>query len=138
MINTARFVALAGALAFSLADAGAQDTLNLRGKVTSVAGTPIEGVEVRIEGTNFVTRSNQGGNFAFVHAPKGPQLLLFRLPGYLPATSEARVPTTEPLQVSMLPTPPSLDTVKVIASVNVLAGVVVDYKDRPIPEATVE
>ena len=138
MINTARFVALAGALAFTLADAGAQDTLNLRGKVTSVAGTPIEGVEVRIEGTNFVTRSNQGGSFAFLKAPKGPQLLLFRLLGYLPAKSEVRVPTADPVEVVMLPTPRSLDTVRVVASLNVLAGVVVDHKDKPIAGATVE
>src|ERR1035441_8758771 len=110
MMNPSKFVALACASVLALAAAGAQDTLNLRGTVTSIAGTPIEGVEVRIEGTSFVTRSTQTGSFAFLKAPKGPQLLLFRLLGYLPAKSEVRVPTTDPVEVAMLPTPRSLDT----------------------------
>jgi len=38
----------------------------------------------------------------------------------------------------MLPTPRNLDTVRVTASLNVLAGVVVDDKNRPIPGASVE
>jgi hypothetical protein len=138
MMKPANLIALACASLIALADAGAQDTLNLRGKVQSVAGTPIEGVEVRIEGSGMATRSDARGNFAFVKAPKGPQTLLFRLLGYLPAKSPVRVPTTEPVEVVMLPTPRNLDTVKVIASVNVLAGVVVDPKDKPIPGATVE
>jgi hypothetical protein len=138
MMIPAKLFALACASVIALADAGAQDSLNLRGKVQSVAGTPIEGVEVRIEGSTKVTRSDTRGNFAFVNAPKGPQTLLFRLLGYLPAKSPVRVPTTEPVEVAMLATPRNLDTVKVIASLNVLAGVVVDPKDRPIPGATVE
>jgi hypothetical protein len=126
------------AIAASAASSGAQDAPNLLGKVTSLAGNPIEGVEVRIDGSKFVTRSDAGGNFAFTKAPKGPQLLLLRLPGYLPAKAETRVPTTDRVEVSMLPLPQSLDTVKVVASLNILAGVVVDNKDKPVPGATVE
>jgi hypothetical protein len=131
-------LALACGSAVALAAAGAQDSLNLRGVVKSVAGYPISGVEVRIDGSRYVARTDAGGKFAFVNAPKGPQLLLFRLLGYLPTKAEARVPTVDPVEVQMLPTPPQLDTVRVTASVNVLAGVVVDHKDRPIPGASVE
>ena len=99
MMTPAKFVALACASLIALADASAQDTLNLRGRVQSVAGVPIEGVEVRIEGSNRVTRSDTRGSFAFMNAPKGPQTLLFRLLGYLPAKSPVRVPTTEPVEV---------------------------------------
>jgi hypothetical protein len=139
MMTLRTLLTLACGSAVALAAAGAQDSLNLRGVVKSVAGNPIAGVEVRIDGSRFVTRSDQGGRFAFVNAPKGPQLLRFRLVGYLPATAEVKVPTTaEPIEVQMIPMPPSLDTVHVVASVNVLAGVVVDHKDRPIPGATVD
>ena len=138
MMKPTKFLALACASVVALAAAGAQDAPNLRGTVKSVSGNPIEGVEVRIEGSSFVTRSGRDGTFAFVNAPKGPQLLLFRLLGYLPATSEVRVPTVDPVEVSMLPTPRNIDTVRVVASMNILAGVVVDHKDKPIPGATVE
>ncbi len=138
MMKPTRILALISASFVALAAAGAQDSLNLRGIVRSVSGNPIEGVEVRIEGTSMVTRSRPDGSFAFLKAPKGPQVLAFRLVGYLPAKAATRVPTKEPEEISMLPTPHNLDTVRVVASLNVLAGVVVDHKDRPIPGATVE
>jgi hypothetical protein len=138
MMNASRAIVLTCASVVALAAAGAQDVPNLRGKVKSVSGTPISGVEIRVEGSALVTRSDQAGNFAFVNAPKGPQTLLLRLLGYLPAKAETRVPTPDPVEVAMLPTPRILDTVRVVASVNVLAGIVVDHKDRPIPGATVE
>ncbi len=138
MMPLRNLLALACGSTVAIAAAGAQDSLNLRGLVKSVAGNPIAGVEVRIDGSRFITRSDGAGRFAFINAPKGPQILLFRLLGYLPTKAEAKVPTTEPIEVEMLPTPPRLDTVRVIASVNVLAGVVVDHKDRPIPGATID
>jgi hypothetical protein len=130
--------ALASAVAFSAPLA--QDAPNLSGRVKSVTGAPIDGVEVRIDGTSMSVRTDHTGSFAFAKAPKGPQLLLFRLLGYLPTTEEVRVPTTiaDTIDVTMLPTPQALATVKVVASVNVLAGVVVDDKDKPVPGATVE
>ena len=138
MMKPANLAALACASLVALTGMSAQDTLNLRGKVQSVSGVPIEGVEVRMEGSAMATRTDSRGNFAFVKAPKGPQTLLFRLLGYLPAKSPVRVPTTEPVEVVMLSTPHNLDTVKVVASVNVLAGVVVDPKDKPVPGTKVE
>ena len=125
----------------AIAAAGAQDATNapnLTGTVQTVTGTPIEGVEVRIEGSKLIARTDNSGHFAFVKAPTGPQLLKFKLLGYLPTTSETRVPTKDSDPVTMLAIPRTLDTVKVIASVNILAGVVVDNKDKPIPGAMVE
>ena len=123
----------------ALASAGAQDTApNLRGKVISISGNPIDGVEVRIEGSPMITRSGHDGTFAFVNAPKGSQVLLFRLLGYLPTKSLVRVPNADIPVTTMLPTPRNLDTVRVTASLNVLAGVVVDDRNKPIPGASVE
>ena len=138
-MNPTRSAALAFASVLAFAAAGAQDSPNLRGRVTSVGGIPIEGVEVRLEGTSMATRTSHSGSFAFVNAPNGSQVLLFRLLGYLPAKEAVRVPaTTDTVEVMMLPIPRALDTVKVFASVNVLAGVVVDDRNRPLPGATVE
>ncbi|MGH7656183.1 MAG: carboxypeptidase regulatory-like domain-containing protein [Gemmatimonadaceae bacterium] len=138
---TSRTFAAALASILAIAAAGAQDSNNvpnLTGTVQTVRGTPIEGVEVRVDGSSLATRTDTRGHFAFLKAPKGPQLLRFRLLGYLPTAAETRVPTKDPDPVTMLALPRSLDTVKVVASVNVLAGVVVDDKDKPIPGATVE
>jgi hypothetical protein len=106
--------------------------------VKSISGNAIDGVEVRIEGSNFITRTGRDGAFAFVNAPKGSQVLLFRLLGYLPSKALVRVPNVDVPEFTMLPTPRNLDTVRVTASLNVLAGVVVDDRNRPIPGASVE
>ena len=141
MMTTSRTFAATLASVLAIAAAGAQDstrTPNLTGTVQTVTGTPIEGVEVRVEGSSLAARTDNRGHFAFVKAPTGPQLLRLRLLGYLPTTAETRVPTKDPDPITMLALPRNLDTVKVVASVNILAGVVVDDKDKPIPGATVE
>lgn len=112
---------------------------NLSGRVLSLDGRAVNGVEVRLAGTRMVTRSDASGLYAFTGAPKGPQVVQFRLVGFLPAEMEVRVPaTTDSATVTMLRTPPELATVRVTASVNVLGGVVVDDKGRPIAGATVD
>lgn len=141
MMKSTRLFALAGVTVLTFATAGAQDAPpapNLIGTVRSITGNAIAGVEVRVEGTSLVTRTDQSGKFAFTKAPKGPQLITTRLLGYLPARTETRVPTTEAEEITMLPTPRNLDTVRVKGSVNVLAGIVVDHKDQPVAGATVE
>jgi len=139
MMKYTNFVALACASVCALAAAGAQETApNLRGKVISISGNPIDGVEVRVEGSALTTRTGRDGAFAFVNAPKGSQVLQLRLLGYLPAKSLVRVPNVDIPEITMLPTPRNLDTVRVTASLNVLAGVVVDDRNRPIPGASVE
>ncbi|HTR78741.1 MAG TPA: carboxypeptidase regulatory-like domain-containing protein, partial [Gemmatimonadaceae bacterium] len=141
MMTSPRVLVAALASILAIAAAGAQDASNapnLTGTVQTVAGTPIAGVEVRIQGSSLTARSDTRGRFSFVKAPTGPQLLMFRLVGYLPTTAEMRVPTKDADPVTMLQLPHNLDTVRVVASVNILAGVVVDDKDRPIPGATVD
>jgi hypothetical protein len=141
MMISSRTLVAALASTLAVAAAGAQDATiapNLTGTVQTVVGAPIEGVEVRVDGSSLTTRTDSRGKFAFLKAPTGPQLLRFRLPGYLPTTAETRVPTKDPDPVTLLRLPQSLDTVKVVASVNILAGVVVDDKDKPVPGATVE
>jgi hypothetical protein len=126
--------------AFALAvSAFAQDAPNVRGHVVSPAGIPIPGVEVRLEGVGTLTRTDEGGAFSLVKAPKGYQMLQFRRIGYLPATIPVKVPeTSDSLKVMMVPMPPTLDTVQVVAHLNVLAGIVLDPKNRPIAGATVD
>lgn len=141
MMTISRSLAATLASVMAIAAAGAQDAKNapnLTGTVQSVTGTPIAGVEVRIEGSPLTARTDNRGHFAIVKAPTGPQLLMFRLVGYLPTTAETRVPTKDPDPVTMLELPHNLDTVKVVASVNILAGVVVDDKDKPVPGAIVD
>jgi hypothetical protein len=139
MMKHTTLVALACASVCALAAAGAQDTSpNLRGKVISISGNPIDGVEVRVEGTQMITRTGHDGTYGFVNAPKGSQVLLFRLLGYLPAKSLVRVPNVDIPITTMLPTPRNLDTVRVTAALNVLAGVVVDERNRPVAGAAVE
>jgi hypothetical protein len=112
---------------------------NLAGRVVSLDGRPVAGVEVRIGGTSMVTRSGADGAYAFAAAPKGPQVVQFHLVGYLPAQAEVRVPAvSDSTVVTMLRTPTELSTVRVTASVNVLGGVVVDDRNQPIAGATVD
>ena len=126
--------------AFTLAvSAFAQDVPNVRGHVISPAGIPIPGVEVRLEGTGTLVRTDDDGTFILVNAPKGYQMLQFRRIGYLPATIPIKVPeTSDTLKVMMVPVPPTLDTVQVVAHLNVLAGIVLDPKNRPIASANVD
>ena len=116
-----------------------QDVPNVKGHVISPAGIPLPGVEVRVEGVGTLVRTDDGGAFVLVNAPKGYQMLQFRRIGYLPATIPLKVPeTTDTLKVMMVPIPPTLDTVQVTAHLNVLAGIVLDPKNRPIAGADVD
>ena len=112
---------------------------NLTGRVVSLDGRAIAGVEVRVEGTSMVTRSSPNGAYAFAAVPQGPQIVQFHLVGYLPAEIEVRVPaTTDSATVTMLHTPTELAAVRVTASANVLGGVVVDDNNKPIAGVTVD
>ena len=121
---------------------GAQDpviTPNIVGRVTSVGGNPIAGIEVKLEGTALSARTDTRGAFAMIGAPGGVQDLVFRGIGYLPARTAVRVPDRSlSVAVTMLPAPSMLDTVTVRERINVLSGVVVDEHDKPVPNATIE
>lgn len=111
---------------------------NVRGRVIATDGRPIAGVDVQVQGTTLATRSEADGRFAFVDAPTGNSTLTFRRVGYLPTIAIVSIPDTSGLEVSMVATAPELDTVRVIASLNVLAGVVVDSLYRGLPDVGVE
>lgn len=111
---------------------------NVSGRVHAPGGAPLEGVDVRVQGTDLRTRTDQSGSFALASVPKGPHEVVFRRLGYLPASVTVSVPeTSDTIAVTMVPRTPALDTVKVVASLNVLAGIVVDSSKRPIAGATV-
>jgi hypothetical protein len=129
---------LALALAASAAWPQGSDP-NISGTVKSVGGVPVAGLEVKVEGTQMVTRTDTRGAFAFVNAPKGSQEISVRGIGFLPA----RVPTMVPersvaMEITILSAPAHLDTVQVRERVNVLSGIVVDEMNRPVPGATIE
>lgn len=126
---------------FPAARAGAQtpSAPNLVGKVTTPSGSPLDNVEVRLQGTDAITRSDGAGMFAFVNVPNGPVQLLFRRVGYMPTVIGVAVPQGhDSLEVAMAPTTTVLDTVNVTAEVQVLAGVVVDEHGARIPGAMVD
>jgi hypothetical protein len=112
---------------------------NITGKVVTPVGVPIAGAEVKVGGTNASTRTDERGTFSFVNAPKGVQALLVRRIGYLPTSLSVRVPeASDTVTVQMVPAGAGLDTVQVVASLNVLAGVVIDSANRVVPDANVE
>ena len=77
------FLALA-LFAFS-APAVAQGNGIVRGRITDAAnGTPLVGVQVRIDGTKLGTQSGQDGNYTIVGVPPGPQFISTRRVGYSP------------------------------------------------------
>lgn len=124
------------------ASAKAQDPApgpNVIGKVTTVTGVPVAGIEVSVDGTNLKTRTDTRGSFAFVGAPAGTQELVLRGIGYMPARKPIRVPERSmDITVQMLSAPSILDTVKVQERINVLSGIVVDEHDQPVAGATIE
>jgi hypothetical protein len=112
---------------------------NVTGTVKAVGGTPVAGLEVKIEGTQFVTRTDTRGAFAFINAPKGTQEIAVRGIGFMPARHTTMVPDKSAgIEISILPAPSMLDSVTVKANVNVLSGIVVDEMNRPVPGATIE
>jgi hypothetical protein len=119
-------------------DAQAPDP-NVTGVVRSVGGLPIAGMEVRIEGSQHSTRTDTRGGFAFTGVSNGAQEVVARGIGYLPSRLSIRVPEKAlALELTVLPAPPVLDTVKVKERLHVLSGVVVDDRSQPVPGATIE
>ena len=126
-------------IAMTLTSFARAQTPNLTGHVQTPAGVPIPGVEVRLDDSDRLSRTDERGAFAFVGAPAGGRRLLLRRIGYLPAALNVHVPeVSDTLSVTMVPVPSALDTVKVTAHLNVLAGIVVDSANRPVSGASVD
>lgn len=116
-----------------------QDAPNLRGHVITPGGTPLPDVEVHLEGKPATTRTDAAGAFALLSATNGYQNLEFRRIGYLPSTVSLKLPdASDTIRVMMVPVPPTLDTVQVTARMNVIAGIVLDLHNRPVPGAMVD
>ena len=124
--------------------AGAQQTAAIiplvTGRVQSPAGIPLANAEVKAEGIKNPVRTDARGEFFFPNVPSGPLTLSVRRIGFLPAVAEFDITsqTSDSLFVTLVPMRADLDTIKVLAEMHVLAGLVVDERFKPIPGATVD
>lgn len=112
---------------------------NISGRVVNVAGAPLPGVEVRIEGTRAVTQTDDKGAYRFSRAPAGAQALTFHRIGYLPGALTVNVPSvSDSVTLVMVPARSVLDTVRVKAHIYDVGGIVVDERNRPVAGATID
>lgn len=111
----------------------------LRGQVQSPAGLPLPDAEVTVDGIKGSARSDAQGMFSIPNVSKGIRTIGVRRIGYLPAVATVAMPQgNDTLFVTLVPAHAELDTVRVTAELNVLAGIVVDERNRPIAGASVD
>lgn len=126
----------------SALNAGAQQPAApppLRGHVRSSDGQPLAGAEVNVDEARSSIRTDAKGDFLIANLPKGIHSINVRLIGYLPAAVEiVTKQVNDSVTLTLVKSRQELDTVKVRARINVLAGIVVDGLDRPIPGAQVD
>ena len=91
-----RFILVLGlALLAAPVAAIAQGTGIIRGRVTDAAtGTPLVGVQVRIDGTQIGAITGSDGTFTITGAPPGSRVLTTRRLGYAPERIAVTVPAT--------------------------------------------
>lgn len=123
--------------------AGAQETTVIvpvvKGYVQSPGGVPLPGAEVTVNGMRNVLHTDAKGGFSIANVPQGALTVSVRRIGYLPAVSEFDIPVeNDSLIVTLVPMRADLDTIKVLAEMNVIAGIVVDEHLKPVPGATVD
>lgn len=112
---------------------------NVTGRVLEVAGEPIAGAEVYLQGADRVARTGETGAFSFSDVRSGTRLITVRRLGYLPATRTLDVSRdAQSVDITLVRSTPSLDTVLIEAKVKILAGVVADSAGHPIAGARVE
>lgn len=74
------------------AEVSAQESATLRGRVTTDSGqTPLEGVEVVIEGSGRATRSDVQGRYLLTLPPSDLAFVLVRHPGFGPVRDSLRL-----------------------------------------------
>jgi iron complex outermembrane receptor protein len=76
----------------------------------------IAGVQITVVGTGLATATNTQGRYALNRVPAGTQTIVFRWPGYAPATREVNASGSMTLDVSLEPVPVSLADVTVSAA----------------------
>ena len=86
---------LAFALLASPGLVAGQGTGIIRGRVTDAAtGTPLVGVQVRVDGTQIGALTGSDGMYTITGAPAGSRVLVTRRLGYAPARAPLSVPVT--------------------------------------------
>lgn len=117
----------------------AQQTPVLTGRVIEADGTAIPDALVEIEGMKLGARSGETGAFSFSAVKPGQHLLIVHRLGFFPATRLVSLGTTPMnIEIALVKSTPTLDTVIVQAKVKILAGVVADSAGHPIADAKVE
>ena len=142
MKHPARMTSVLMLLSIGAALLGAQQPkppAHIAGRVTTAGGTPVPGAEVRLDNQGEPARTDERGAFVFVKATPGVHVLVARRIGYIPASAPVRVPeTSDSVVVLMVPSRSTLDTVQVKASLNVLAGVIIDSTMSGVSDAQVQ
>jgi hypothetical protein len=111
----------------------------LRGQVRSPTGLPLPDAEVTVDGITGSVHSDAQGMFSIPNVARGIWTIGVRRIGYLPGLATVAMPQgNDTLLVTLVPAHPELDTVRVTAQLNVLAGIVVDERNRPIAGASVD
>ena len=71
----------------------AQGTGTLRGRVTdATSGSPLAGVQVRVDGTGVGSQTSPDGTFVIVGAPAGSHSITARRVGYTPTRAAVTIP----------------------------------------------
>ncbi len=97
-------------------DVGGTRSSVVRGQVTTLAGEPLSGVQLSIEGAAPSATSGADGNYALADLPSGSQILLARKVGLLPARVPVNLSVRAPIVV-----PVKLAGAQTIATVTVTA-----------------
>lgn len=141
IIRCAIAVLCVASASLSGAQQPADATPPLRGHVRSAGGQPLPDAEVNVDGARSSVRTDAQGGFSVPNLSKGIHTIGVRRIGYLPAALQIVTPLANDaltLTVTLVPSRQELDTVKVRARINVLGGIVVDARNRPIAGATVD
>ncbi|MEO0558733.1 MAG: TonB-dependent receptor [Bacteroidota bacterium] len=93
-------LALALAILFTVPTAVAQ-TGTIVGTVIDANGTPLPGVNARVDNTTLGAASDADGAFRIVGVPSGPQTVLVTLLGYIRVEREVTVPAGSEVRVDL-------------------------------------
>ena len=112
--------------------------ITVSGRVSSVTGAPISGAAITVVGSKSATRTDSAGGFRLARVPNDIVTIEFHRLGFVPAmvTLDA-TKGTDTLFVQMLANTPTVDTFKVTATTNLLAGIVLDAQNQPVSGALI-
>ncbi len=109
-------IGLLFALTAAAALAQSANSPGVAGRVTTIDGSPLAGVDVRFDDANAATRTDAAGKYRFATAPRGVHVLRFRRIGYLAGALTVSLPLfADSADVVMVASRSVLDTVKIRA-----------------------